>query len=132
MIENENIIIALIATFGGILGVMLVNHNWIVRQKIKYGYYLKRAKLTKKYKQPIESPQEPPGSLQTISNVAGLLKNLDSDQIGALIETFAGGESQEGMGEIGDLLNNPVVQKFIEGYLSKASPQTGEKQEGAF
>lgn len=78
--------------------------------------------------QPVE--QEQPSVLGTLGNLAPLLKHLDSDQIGSLIETFTGGGQPEpaagGLNSILDNIPPELIESFLKGLSNKeAAPGAG-------
>lgn len=83
--EGELIFVSVISTIGGLIGLYMMQYNWTLRQKIKYGYQMKRAKLAKKLKTPVKEEES---NLSNISGLLPLLKNLDGDQISALADRF--------------------------------------------
>jgi len=106
--------------------------NWTKRQQIKYNYQLKRAKMTKKLKEPVKEEPTIAGSLGTL---APLLKNLDGEQIGSLVDKFTGNNYDDeplGGGLTDGLINfvqdNPeVVQKFLGGINKDGEKEKGHK-----
>ena len=123
--EGELIIVALISTMGGLFGLYLVNQNWFKRQEIKYRYQMKRAKLSQKMKVPVK---EETGILDQASQWLPILKNLDSDQLGGLIDTFTGGggggatpldDESSGLMDILDKVPPEVIDSFLKGLSKK-------------
>lgn len=120
----------MISTIGGLFGVWLINQNWYKRQEFKYKYLLKRQRLSAKGKiAPHQIPEEK-SALGTLSSLIPLLKNLDADQLGALVEKFTGeGPEPEGESSIDMLMgfaekNPEIVQGLIEGLTKGKTDQT--------
>jgi len=133
--EGEIIIVALISTFGMIISIMLWNHNWFKRLDAKYKYQLKRTKLSQKLKAPIK---EEKSGFDTFRDILPLLKNLDSEQLGALADKFLEGDLEPTSGGgIGDLIidyaeSHPeAVKSFLEG-LSGGKKEKSESGETGF
>lgn len=101
---------------------MLLNRNWFARQKMKYNYQIKRAKLSKRYNTPVKEEKSP---MDNISQWLPLLKNLDGDQIGALADKFLGGgeemEEATGLEGILDKIPPDVIDSFLKGLSKKES-----------
>lgn len=121
--EGELIIVSLISSTFGLIGIMLLNHNWFARQKMKYNYQIKRAKLSKKHNTPVKEEKSP---VENISQWLPLLKNLDGDQIGALADRFLGGgeeieEASAGLEGILDKIPPELIDSFIKGISKKES-----------
>jgi hypothetical protein len=106
--DGEIIIVSVITTIGGLLGLYMMQYNWTLRQKIKYGYQMKRAKLSKKLKEPVK---DEPTLTNSLGQLAPLLKNLDSDQLGELIDRFTGD----------DYDREPIEGGIADGLLQYAS-----------
>lgn len=129
--NTELIIVAIISGGFTLAGISLLNHNWFKREDAKYKYYLKRQKQGQKLKNnPIPPPGNPPQTpLTGVGNILNLVKNLDSDQIEMLKDVvLGGGEPQSELGELGGLLENPVIQNAIKGFL-EAKTKDGEKEQ---
>jgi len=121
-LDGELIIVALISTLGGLGGLWIINQNWFKRQEVKYRYQMRRAKLSQKYKTPVK---EEKSTLGVIGDLAPLLRNLDSDQIGALADRFLGGDIDTGAegnaldGLLSFAQDNPeIVNGFLKGLNS--------------
>ena len=135
MVEGELIIVSIVMLISTLLSIQLFQKGWEKRQKIKYQYQLKRAKLSKKVNAPVK---EEPSVIGTIGNLAPLLKNLDGDQLTALVDRFLGEgfdiPSTGGEGGITDLImdiaakNPDIVQGFLQG-ISKKTDQKPPDQE---
>ena len=126
-IEGEIIIVALISTLGGLAGIQMLNHNWFKRQDIKYRYQLKRAKIGKKYNMPVKQEQS---TLSQIGDLIPIIKNLDPDQIGGLIDMISG----EGIPESGGVegLLDKIPPEVIDGFLKGLAKKENRKDEKAF
>lgn len=127
--EGELIIVTLISSTFGLIGLMLINRNWFLRQKIKYDYQLKRAKMTKRLSTPVV--QEKSG-FDTVKDLLPLFKGLDSDQIGALADRFLGGGEElpiesGGLNSILDNIPPELIQSFLKG-LTKDKEAPGNDQ----
>ena len=138
--EGELIFLGFIMLIGQIILLQMWNNNWFKKENFKMEKSLVMSKnklsLRKLEKEmgliPSKNitPVEGKGALGTLTDLAPLLKNLDADQLGGLIDKFVGGgESGEGEGE-GDLTSilmdyatkNPeMVQGLLEG-LTKGKP----------
>ena len=118
--EGELIIVTLISSTFGLIGIMLLNRNWFARQKMKYNYQIKRAKLSKRYNTPVKEEKSP---VENISQWLPLLKNLDGDQIGALADRFLGGgeeiEEAPGLEGILDKIPPGAIDSFLKGLSKK-------------
>jgi len=126
--EGELIIVTIISSTFGLIGILLLNHNWFKRQKVKYDYQLKRAKLSKKMKVPVKEEKT---TMDTLTSLAPLLKNLDADQIGGLIDVFTGGggapiEESTGLESILENIPPDMIKSFLKGLSTKESAP-GEK-----
>jgi len=114
---------AVISTLGMLAGIQLMNHNWFKREKVKYQYQMKRAKL--KAKGLTVKKGAPTGALGWIDT----LKSLDPEILHTLIDQF-GGEIPEEEGDLTDILGNIIksnpdlVKSFIEG-LGKGKQDDG-------
>ena len=121
----ELVIVAVIMMFQGIIMLQLYQHGWEKRQKMKYNYQIKRAKMTKKIKAPVI---EETTMATAAPSIVGMLSKLDPDTRQDLIDAFLGGgfapdELPEETGERGgmDLLldfaqkNPEVVQGLLSG-----------------
>lgn len=116
----ELIVVALISGIFTLMGISLLNHNWFKREDMKYTYYLKRQKQGQKKFVPSSPPVNPPSNpLNNLSGILEVAKNLDGDQIMSLLEYFKGGDEPppSEFGELGGLLENPVIQNAIKGFL---------------
>lgn len=134
--EGEIIIVSVISTIGGLFGLWLVNQNWYKRQEFKYKYMLKRQKLSQKGKIPKSSVPDKPSGLSTVANLLPLLKTLDPDQIGALVDKFTGDQdvAPSGGGGLDFLMefaeSNPeMVQSFLKGIGEKKENESQEEEE---
>jgi len=122
--EGELIIVSIISGVMFIIGTQMLMRNWITRQKIKYGYQLKRAKMSKKLKEPVK---DEPTLTNSLGQLAPILKNLDGDQINDLIDRFVGDDFDRepiGGGGITDGLlqyaqEHPEIVQNILGGLNK-------------
>lgn len=140
--EGELIFLGFIMLAGQIIMLQMYMANWFKKEnfKIKKSSImgenrLRLKKLERELGLPVsrELPKETPSTMDTLSNLTGLLpllKNLDPDQLSMLIDRFVGGGDIEAAE--GDPINmlmdyatrNPeMVQGLIEG-LTKG--KTGE------
>jgi len=132
--EGEFIIVSLITSCFGLLGLWMVNQNWYKRQKMKYNYQVKRAKLSQKLKVPVK---EDKGILDQATQWLPLLRGLDGDQIGELADRFLGGGGEEisqasgGLEGILDNIPPEMINSFLKG-LSKKDETKAVEQVEAF
>ena len=122
------IIVSIISTIGGLFGIWLINQNWFKRQEVKYKYKLRELKERGKQKLPKNAP-ESPSLLGNAGTLLNLVRGLDPDQIGTLIDIVGGNETPESGGDfLTDLVqNNPeLVQSFING-LTKGNKSDEQK-----
>jgi len=99
-------------------GLWIVNQNWFKRQEVKYKYQMKKAKLKQKYKLQDQELDEKPSTIQSLGQLAPLIKKLDQDQIQGLIDTFTGDEPEED--SISSLM--PLAQSVLQGLNSNKKP----------
>jgi len=95
---------------------------------MKYTYYLKRQKQSKKKGTPPAIPP-PKTPLSDVTSLLGLAKNLDPDSIRDILDIVRG-EDQGGGGGLADLVNNPGIQAILSG-LAQGGQQkdnTGSEQ----
>ena len=124
--EYELIVVSLISIAGMIITTQLWQLNWFKKENFKIHKSNvmgeNRIKLKKLEREiglkgtKLDMP-ETPSTLGTLASLAPLLKNLDADQLGLLIDKFTGGElpeTEEG-GALGFLDNLPpeLVEKGI-------------------
>lgn len=139
--DGALILVSIIGTIGALAGMYMLQYNWTQRLKLKHAYLIKRYDLASKKKIPASSVPEPASSLSNVSSLLPLLKNLDGDQIGSIVEAFTGasGGFEEPLPRnegITDTLlqfaeENPDVVKGILGGLS-GGKKTEAKQIGEF
>jgi hypothetical protein len=146
--EGELIIVTIISSLFGLLGLQLLNHNWFKKQRFKTDSELLRAenkiRLKKLEKdllgQTAPAAAQPPLQSSSAANqnilmqLAPLLKNLDSDQIAGLIDRFTGG-GEEGEpiedNSLGGIItrfaaeNPEIVQGFLNGLKNRADGAGG-------
>ena len=129
MNDASLIAMAIISTLGMLAGIELINHNWFKREKVKYQYQVRRAKLKQKGVSVAKNP--PSGALDWIDTI----KKLNPDTMHALIDQFAGEgmEIQEGGDITGTLINlaeqNPeLVQSFLKGLGGKKQEEKQDLQ----
>lgn len=101
--EGELIVVSLISTAGMILITQLLQLNWFKKENFKIQKYnimgenrikLKKLERDLGVKNVLPEVKEEVGPLSTITQLLPLLKNLDPDQLGALIDKFVGGSSE--------------------------------------
>ncbi|GAH57780.1 unnamed protein product [marine sediment metagenome] len=78
-------------------------------------------------------PEEAPSTLGTVANLLPLLKNLDPDQLGALVDKFVGGgEEVAPEGDLTGMLmdyvsrNPEMLEGLLEGLKGKGNAGAGE------
>ena len=131
----ELIVVSIISGIFSVIAICLLNHNWFKRQHMKYSHEEGMYKLRKQYAKPKEPASTPLESASSIDlpGILNLVKGLDADQIGGLLDLLQGGEMPsavpEGLeGVLSDLIqNNPeLVQSFLKGVKggSKESTET--------
>jgi len=133
--DNAIIVVAIITTLGGLAGMYMMQYNWTKRLDLKHKYLIKRYDLSQKKKLPISSVPDPVSPLSSVSQLLPLLKNLDGDQIGSLVDTFTGGGYEEPLPKnegITDTLlafaeENPEVVKGILGGLTSGKKTEQEQ-----
>jgi hypothetical protein len=126
--EGELIIVSVISTIAGLVGLSMIQRNWTRRQEIKYKYQIKRAKLGKKLNAPVK---EELTTLGTLGALAPLLKNLDGDQIAALADRFLGEDIPEEQSDIVGALTDFAMKNpdMIKGFLEGASGAKKEEKQ---
>ena len=133
MIEGEIIIVTIISTVGGLIGLLLVqrfwDHKWDKNFEFEKFKIKERSKQYNK-RQKIKNP-EPKNPISTIAKLLPVLTNLDPDQIKALADTFMGGETgeyeeEEGEDIISTILNN-IPQETIQGFIEGLGKKTGDQ-----
>ena len=127
--EGELIIVSLISTLGGLIGLYLVNQNWFKRKEMEHKYAILRFKLGKKYK--IKEAEMPDKSARGLGD---LVKGLDRNKIEGILDMLQGGDEYEGE-DRGDLMqlyeeNKDLVNGFIDGIRKKAPGSEPEKPKG--
>lgn len=154
IVEGEYFIyVTIISSLFTLVGLVFWNHNKFKYAELKHNHSLNYmdakdhidARRFKRKQMAIVVPTAPEksivGSLGGIASLAPLLRGLDSDQIGALIDTFVGGGREEGEGEDRggsmDLLlefaekNPEIVKGLLEG-ITKGVKGGGAKEEGGY
>jgi hypothetical protein len=156
MVMDEAFIwVSVISGLFGILGLELLTHNWFRKERFKVETYnlkkqneLQLRKMARDMgldtKKGVSPPLETPfssnsqGLLGQLAPFAPLLKNLDGEQISALIDRFIPQAEEEEVGSgggIGDMLgefvqNNPeIVQSFLGGLKSGTQKQGGNNSQ---
>ena len=124
---NELIIlgVSIISGVMGLMGIQLLQHNWYKREKLKFEFDTKRAKLRKK-QLPIKKTSTPSSPSDWLEQ----LKKVNPETLHELIDTFS--EGGEEKGDISEILgtivkNNPeLVEKFL-GNIGKDNKEGGDK-----
>lgn len=132
----------------GIMGLLLLNHNWFSREKFKVLVAHEKKKndleikrLAREYGLPMSSSkksfsQNPQSPAPLSSSLLDLAKGLDRDQISAILEIVSGG-GEEGSGTLpegmDDLISfatkNPeLVKGFLGGIQKKEG--SGDSETG--
>lgn len=136
--EGELIFLGFIMLSGQIILLQMWNNNWFKKEnfRIEKSNVMAKNKLTlRKLEKEMEltpskniAPAESKGALGNLADLLPLLKNLDADQLGALIDKFVGGgDYEEGGGDLTTgimdyAMKNPeMVQGLLEG-LIKGKP----------
>lgn len=127
--EGELIFVGFIMLIGQIILMQMWQNGWFKKENFK----IKKANLMAENKikmrklerelglTPGIEPKEKKGAFDTIKDLAPLLKNLNGEQIGALIEKFTGGTEEEEEGDVESMLmdyavkNPDVVKEFLAG-----------------
>lgn len=127
---SELLSVSVVSGFFTILGILIINYFWFMKQEARHKYLKERAKMyqAKKIEKTAVSP---PSTIENLAKILPALKDLDLDQIQGLIEQFGpqGLESEENpLGEISEILKNPVVQGFL-GQMRKQTPDQIEDQQ---
>ena len=108
----------IVGSLTGLASIQLLQHNWYKREKLKFGFDVKRAKLRKK-----DLPVKKTSTPTTPMDWLGELKKINPETLHELIDQFGGGGDEQG-GDLTEILGNIVktnpelVQKFI-GNLGK-------------
>jgi hypothetical protein len=123
--EGELIIVSVISLIGCIIVTQLFNHNWFRRQNMKYGHEANMYKLRKSYSQTKTPPSAPASSPISLANnlpeILKLVRGLDPDQLGSLLDIVGGGSIEAEPETASDILStlireNPeLVQSFVKG-----------------
>jgi len=147
--EGELIFLGFIMLIGQIILMQMWQNGWFKKENFKIQKSVLMAENKIKMRKlerelgltPGKTPKEKKGTFDTIKDLAPLLKNLDGDQIGALIEKFTGGPASElegGEGDIEDMLmdyaveNPEVVKKFLEGLTEGKGGEESSAEEIVF
>jgi hypothetical protein len=151
--DEAFIIVSVITSLFGILGLLILDRNWFRRERFKFEqdtqkkeYALRFKKMardmgldTKVNTPPYRSPAASP--MDNIAPLLGLAKNLNPEQLGAIAEVLGGtgggggDEAPEGLpGGLDGLLefatkNPDLVKGFLEG-ITKG--KTGGGSDGGF
>lgn len=133
--DGELIVVALISTMGMVVTIQLLQHNWYKKEnfrvKIKNINAENRIKL-KKLERELglkgETRAAAADSKSPLDNLGGLLsiaKELEPDQLRAVIDMFTSGELGGEGGEYSELM--PLVKGFLEG-MNKPQEETPKKE----
>jgi len=124
--EGELIYLGIISTFGMLLAVELMNHNWFKREKWKLHRKTIDGEIKLRLRKMEKELNLKPGKItskeeQTPMELAKkwlpLLKNLDADSIDVLKDVvLGGGELPEEAGGLMSILDN-IPPDFIEAFL---------------
>jgi hypothetical protein len=146
--DEAFIVVSVITSLFGILGLLILDRNWFRRERFKFEqdtqkkeYALRFKKMardmgldTKVSTPPYRNPAASP--IDNIAPLLGLAKNLNPDQLGAITDILTGGggggdEAPEGLpGGLDGLLefaakNPDIVKGFMEG-LTKGKSGPGD------
>jgi len=126
--EGEIIIVSVISTVGGLLGLYMMQVNWTKRQEIKYKYKKNEIILKNRHRKDMsklkQAASAESGGSSVLKSLIPLVKN-NPDILGELAENFLGGDIPQDKDDIMDTLidyakSNPeVVKGIIEGFTSK-------------
>jgi len=119
---SELVTLAWISMFSVWGGLLIMFGIWLLKQHMRQKYLFDRLKWNIKHK----SSGTPPApvkentTLESIAKILPALKDLDPDLIQDLLERFGSGESLgSGEGGLEAILDNPVVQGFLEKLAEK-------------
>ncbi len=136
--EGELILMAFVMLIGQIIMLQMWNMNWfkkenfkIQKKNIEGENRLRLKKLEKELglkQSTARDFNETPSTMDTLANLLPVLKNLDGDQIGMLIDKFAGGEETSESSEGGlESVLKAIPPEVIEGFISQLGKGKGEK-----
>jgi len=149
--DDTVVILGLVTSLFGILGLELMNHNWFRRERFKADINFEKKEMDMKLKKmarelgldkkpvstsEISIPQTGNSTIDTIKSLAPLLAKLAPEQIEGLIEQFlpsasGGGGDDEGS-DYGDLLDfvrkNPAL---VQGLLDKLVGKDGTQSQNS-
>jgi len=110
--NTEIVLVALISTIGGLIGLLLWGRQSIVNWSMKMDYMQQNLKFKKEVEKIRAEKSIAREQLKQQNKGGGLdLGNLDLDQIQDIVE---------GLGEGGGgLLNNPIVKGLLQGTMGK-------------
>lgn len=138
--DEAFIVVSIISGVFGLMGLLLLDRNWFRREKYKFFIDTEKKKNDLQFKKmrkelgldmkgPSYRANSPINPLENITGILGLLKNLDSDKIGALAGLLGGNQESEGISEGGSMAENLLKAalenpKIVEG-ISKMMSQGG-------
>jgi hypothetical protein len=121
--EGELIFLGFIMLIGQIILLQMWNHNWFKKENFKLQRDTVKAenriKLKKMEKELGLGGRSASTEIKNESSLIDLLKNLDRDKIGGILEALQPDEEQEG-GLTGIINNLPpeLIENFLEGLKS--------------
>jgi len=133
--EGELIAVSITSGIFTIIGIMLLQRNWMQKKEMDWKYTIKRYKLGKQYKI-AESQLPPPASKSTIEKVKG----INMDKIGNILDMIQGkdydtideDEDEDFLNTIIEIAkNNPELTQQFLGKLGKGS-EAGKPQEPTY
>ena len=140
--EGEFIFASFISLLGGIIVIELMNHNWFKKEDYKLRrdfarskYRIDLKKMEKDLGFPtkarvIEPQTQPQGNfnLNSIQSLLPLLKTLDPDQLGAIIDGLSG-EGGGGSGGALEGILGALPPELIQSFLSGVTKGANENQQ---
>lgn len=138
--------VAIILTAGGIIGAIITTQlwqlNWFKRENFKIQKSnvmaenkIKLRKLEKELGMvPSKNvmPKEPAGMGENISHLLNLIRNIDPEQLPALIDVFMGGGEENSdiskLGTLIDAISPDAIAGLIEGFTNKQQSLAGEQE----
>lgn len=141
--DEALIVVSIISSIGMLAGIQLLNHNWFKKENWKF----KRDQTRKidainlkalerklfNQKAGISDEKTPSQGNLDISSILKLAKNLEPDQLQAILGGLTGGEETEG-GALEGILNNlppELIESFLKG-LNKGKEESEDKPKIVF
>jgi len=128
---SELVAVSIISAIGVNVSILIMFGIWLLKQRFRHEYLMKRAKMYQQKKLEKTEIHEPT-TMDNLAKILPALKDLDLDQIQGLVDQFGGqGLGDEtGLGEIGSILKNPIVQEFLKGMQQQKPAGSDEDTKG--